>query len=471
MSTVPSIPFHDLPAQAGGVRRAAVVGASLAGLLAARVLADHYDEVWLFDRDELPQGDEHRRATPHTRHAHGLLAGGRRAIEALLPGITDQWVAAGGSVGDLQQDVAFYGGHHRFASGVSGETGIAVGRPVIEGAVRRRVLALPQVRACTGVDVRGLLVDSRQRVSGLCLESLGGGLPARDFHAALVVDASGRGSRLPAWLREIGFPEPAEERVPVDLRYLTCYFEREPTHAPGLEVVLCSSTPDHPRIGVMIGQEGKRWVVTLGGYGSDAPAPGLTAFIDRALQLPSPEIAAVVRDAKPVDVPMGYRFSHSQRRRYERLPRFPEGLLVMGDAICSFNPIYGQGMSVAALQAQALGSVLRAGKAPLAREFLKRASRIIDTPWSIAVGADLAIPAVPGERPLPVRLINRYMQKVFVAAEHDPAVALAFLRVAHLLAEPPSLMKPAMLWRVWRGVRRSRRMENGGFATPPKALA
>lgn len=450
--------FHQIPAlaHAPGVRRAVVIGASMAGLLAARVLAERHDEVWLFDRDALPEGDEHRKATPHSRHAHGLLARGREVMESLFPGITGEWVAAGAQLGDLQASAAFYGGRLRFAGGEAGHMAMVGSRPLIEGAVRRRVLALPQVRAATGLDVRGLRVDSRGRVTGVHIAALGEETGSLAFEAVLVVDASGRASRMPAWLRELGHAAPEEERVQVDLRYATCYFRRAPHHAPGLEVVLCAATPQSPLPGVMLGQEGDRWVVTLGGYGTDMPPLSMQGFMERAQAMPASELAATVRDAEPLCDPLGYRFPHSQRRRYERMASFPEGLLVTGDAICSFNPIYGQGMSVAACEALALREALAGTRGTLAQRFFTRAARVVDTAWSTAVGADLSLPCVPGERPLPVRLINAYIAKVFEAAQHDAKVAAAFLRVAHLLQEPPSLMKPAMLWRVWRTLRLAR---------------
>ncbi len=454
-------PIHSIQelaarARPGQARRAVVVGASMAGLLAARVLADHFDEVWLLDRDGLPEGDEHRKSTPHSLHAHGLLARGREVIEGLLPGITEEWLARGARPGDLQGEVAFHGGLHRFARASSGHLAVAGSRPLIEGAVRRRVLALPRVHACTGVDVRGLRVDSHARICGVHVAPLDDSVATVAFEAALVVDASGRASRMPAWLRELGCEPPQEERVQVDIRYATCYFARQPHHVPGTEVVLHAATPRQPRPGVMLAQEGGRWVVTLGGYGDDAPPLDLQAFADRAAGLPGGEIAGTLRDAQPLCDPIGYRFAHSQRRRYERLQRFPEGVLVIGDAICSFNPIYGQGMSVAACEALALQQVLsERGRAPLARRFFRRAARIVDTPWAIAVGADLAMPSVPGARPLPVRWINAYMARVFEAAAADPVVARAFLEVSHLLAEPASLLAPRMLWRVWRARRRA----------------
>jgi 2-polyprenyl-6-methoxyphenol hydroxylase-like FAD-dependent oxidoreductase len=440
-----------------GARRAIVIGASLAGLLAARVLAESFDEVLLIDRDGLPAGNAHRKATPHSQHAHGLLARGCQALETLFPGITDEWLAAGGQAGDLQHNVPFFAGRLRFASGDAGVQAMAVGRVVIEGTVRRRVLALPQLRTLTGVDVKGLSLSAdRARVSGVRVQALDrdGDDEATLLPAALVIDASGRGSRLPQWLQSLGFEAPHEDRVKVEIRYATAYFERLPGELPGVEVALCAARPDCPLPAVMIGQEGARWVITLGGYGADVPPLDRAGFVQRAQQMASPEIAAVASAGRFVSEPMRYRFPHSQRRHYERLARLPQGLLAIGDAICSFNPIYGQGMSVAACEALALRDALASGVRDPARRYFAAAARIVDVPWATAVGADLAIPSVEGERSMPVRLIGAYMTRLFQAAQHDPAVALAFLKVAHLLARPPSLLRPGMVWRVLRAGRK-----------------
>ena len=449
-------------------RRAVVIGASLAGLLAARVLHDHFDEVIVLDRDALPEGNAHRKATPHTLHAHGLLARGRQVMEQLFPGITDEWVAQGARLGDLQSQLVFCAGHMRFAQAHSGVQGVAVGRTVIEGTVRRRVLALPRVRACTGVDARALQASAdRSRITGVQVHNLAGGDPLH-LNAALVVDASGRGSRLPMWLQTLGYDAPREQRVKVDIRYATVYLEREASHAPGMEAVLCAATPEHPRIGVMLAQEGQRWVATLGGYGNDAPPLDTAGFVERAQHMAG-EIGSTVRAARFAGEPMGYRFAHSQRRRYEQLGRFPDGLLALGDSVCSFNPIYGQGMTVAACEVLALSDCLAQGEAALARRFFRRAARIVDVAWDTAVSADLAIDSVEGERTLAVRLINAYVARVFRAAQDDPAVGRAFLEVAHLLAQPQSLMRPAIVARVVRALWRHRR--GGPLALPGSASA
>ena len=453
LAGLPALSRHTPPG-----RRAVVIGASLAGLLAARVLSESFDEVVVLDRDAVPTVPAHRKATPHTRHAHGLLARGCQALEELFPGIRDEWIAAGGRPGDLQRNVPFYGGRTRFASGTAGVQGMSVGRVVIEATVRQRVLALPQVRLASGVEVQGLALSADRRsvcgVKVLAVASLGdAGCAATRLPAALVVDAGGRASRLPQWLRAAGFEAPAEERVKVDIRYATAYFERLPGEVPGAEVVLCTATPDCPLPAVLLAQEGERWVITLGGYSGDVPELDRAGFIRRAQRM-APEIAEVAQAGRFVADPIGYRFPHSQRRRYEHLRRFPQGLLALGDSICSFNPIYGQGMTVAACEALVLRQVLDARgaalPADLAKRFFKAAARIVDVAWTTAVGADLAIPSVEGKRSPAVRLVNAYVARVFRAAQHDPVVALAFLKVAHLLEQPPSLMRPAMLLRVLR---------------------
>ena len=470
MGALAALCHHEETHASQAPRRAVVVGGSLAGLLAARVLHDHFDEVWLLDRHPLPADDEPRRATPHTRHTHALLARGRQAIEALFPGIGEAWTAAGGRLGDVGSEAAFYAGRRRFLQAPAQAQGLCLGRGAIEGALRRRVLALPRLRAVTGIDAQGLAGKLHgDRIDGLRWRSASDEprAPAATLRAALVVDATGRASRLPEWLAELGHATPDEQEVQVDIRYATAYLKRAPHHAPGLEAVITAATADHPVPSVLLSQEDQRWVVTLGGYGDDAPPLDRAGFIARAQRTAPPELAAVVQDAEFLCEPFAYRFPHSQRRFYERL-RLPLGVLAIGDSICSFNPVFGQGMSVAACEAEALQAALAGGEQDLARRYFRAAARVVDIAWQTAVGADLAIPSVQGERPLPVRVINAYVARVFDAAQHDAVVAVAFQRVSHLLAAPPSLMRPAIAARVLRAWWRSR-----GATTrpaPPRAV-
>jgi hypothetical protein len=219
--------------------------------------------------------------------------------------------------------------------------------------------------------------------------------------------------------------------------------------------VIATATPALPRPAVLIAQEPdaqgrKRWVVGVGGYQGDHAEPTPEGLRERAVAIGSPEIASLATHGERIGPVMRYHFPYSVRRHYEKLKRFPEGYLVLGDALTSFNPIYGQGMTVAACQALALRDALRAGEVALHRRFFRAAAKVVDIPWQLAVGNDLALPCVPGPRPLPVRIVNAYVARLYRAAVHDPVVAAAFLKVVHLVARPESLFAPGIAWRVWR---------------------
>lgn len=442
-------------------RRAIVLGASMAGLLAARVLAEHFDEVCLLERDALPGGPAARKGTPQALHAHGLLARGRLILESLFPGYTAALVAQGALAGDLLANAPFVAGGRRFACGPSSDSGLACSRLAIEAELRRRVLARPRVRALMEVDVlQPTFEEASGRVTGARLLHRNSG--AQETLAAdLVVDCTGRGSRTPAWLREWGYEPPVEERVTVGIGYATAYLRREPHHAPGIAALIFTATPELPLPGVLLAQEPAedgvpRWVVTLGGYAGDHPPATLEGMRERARRMGDPTLTKLLEEAQPLAPVTRYAFAHSQRRRYERLARFPEGYLVLGDGLASFNPVYGQGMTVAACEAMELGCALGAGLAGLRQRFFARASKVVDVPWQLAVGADLAMPQVPGDRPAPVRFVNAYLARLFRAAPHDAAVALAFVRVAHLLAPPPHIFSPSIVARVlWHSRRRT----------------
>jgi 2-polyprenyl-6-methoxyphenol hydroxylase-like FAD-dependent oxidoreductase len=416
----------------------------MAGLLAARVLAGRYRQVTLVERDPLGASIENRRGVPQGRHTHGLLSGGREALEKLFPGITAEWLAAGAVPGDIIGESRWFleGGYHcRFDSGL---TGLLVSRPLLESVVRERVRALPNLAFRDRQSIGGLLASAdKSRITGVALAQ-------ESLLADVVVDTSGRGSQSPRWLEEFGYPRPAEERVEVDVRYTTRLFRRLPGDLGGDVAVVIPPTPTGKRGGVALAQECGRWTVTLVSHFSAGAPADLQGFIEFSRTLPAPDVYELVRAAEPLGEAAAYQFPASVRRRYERLGRFPSGYLVMGDALSSFNPIYGQGMSVAALEALELDAALAPGENGLARRFFARAAKVIDTPWSIAVGNDLRMPETTGVRTLPVRIVNAYLGQLHQAAHHDPAVALAFHRVSNLLAPPRSVLDPRVAWRLLR---------------------
>ena len=421
----------------------------MAGLLATRVLSDRFERVTLVERDLFPAVGEHRRGVPQGRHTHGLLASGRQVLDTLFPGISQQLMDGGALQGDVSDGCRWFFEGDLLKQSELGIQGLLMTRPFLEGVVRERVLALANVDRRDDAHVERLTAtDDRGRVTGVAFAN--GNLPAD-----LVLDATGRGSRSPRWLEELGYPTPREERIVVELRYTTRFFRRSPDDLNGDVVVIMPPTPQGKRGGVMLAQEGDRWTVTLiGHFGHHAP-PDLQGFIDYAAPLPGSDIHKLVRHAEPVGEAVTAKFPASLRRRYEELERFPEGYLVIGDAISSFNPIYGQGMSSSALQALELGKALDGRTTGVAPDFFKRASRVIDNPWSIAAGADLRMPEAVGPRNAMVGFVNWYMAKLHRAAHRDPELAKAFIRVANLLAPPPSVLHPKVAMRVMLGSLRS----------------
>jgi 2-polyprenyl-6-methoxyphenol hydroxylase-like FAD-dependent oxidoreductase len=425
-----------------------VIGGSIAGLLAASVLADHYDEVVVLDRDRFGRFGEYRKGVQQARHAHGLLAGGSRAMEALLPGLTGELVERGAIEGDLQGSCTWVNEGCVLSRAATGLTALLTDRLLLEDQVRTRVRALPNVVVHERCDTLGLHVDERRRVDGVRVAWRDRDDAEQLIAADLVVDASGRGSRAPVWLQAIGFDGPAVDEIVVNLTYTTRDFVRDGADADAHSLIV-SATAAHPRGGVMLAQPDGRWVVTLGGYLGDTAPGDLDGFHDFAAGMPSPVIADALPGLTPLGEPRTFKYRASSWRRYDRLRRFPDGFLVLGDAICSFNPIFGQGMTVAAREALALRDTLRRhGTARLARRFFRAAKHEIEAPWKIAAGADLRLAGVRGRRTLETQLVNRYLLRYFRAAQHDEALGYAFLRVLNLLAPPTTLLSPRRMARV-----------------------
>jgi hypothetical protein len=283
---------------------------------------------------------------------------------------------------------------------------------------------------------------------------------AHELDAALIIDCTGRASRLPQWLAQWEFPAPAEERVDIGICYTSAYFKRTGACAmgPGLDKVAAfgAVTNEQPRPGVLLAQEPAesdtqgtpRWVAAVGGFAGDHTPATLQALRERALDIGSPELIKVTHEAELIGDVIRYQMPHSQRRRYERLRAFPAAFLVMGDAITSFNPIYGQGMTVAACESLVLRQHLDRNQVPDPAAFFRDAGKVVDIPWQLAVGGDLASDSVPGHRPLPVRIVNAYVARILRAAPRDAVVSAAFQSVVHMVKQPTSLFAPQVLWRV-----------------------
>lgn len=433
-------------------RHAVVLGASVAGLTAARALLDSFDRVTVFDRDTLPDGAAHRRGAPQAEHAHGLLARGRAVLDELFPGLVADLAAQGAIPVDIQRDVVWVFGDRPAPRVPSGLAGLTISRVMLEAHLRRRVAALPGVTVLDGHEATGLCFDG-VRVTGATVRPVGTAGHEHEVRADLVVDATGRGYRGTTWLAALGFERPAEERIDAGTVYVSRDYRRVPGREDFAAILNAPGGPRRPYGGIALAVDGDRWMVTLLGVGADqAPPTDPDGYVEFAAKLPDPRLYRTLRDAEPLCDPMRLRLPASVRRRYERLTRLPERLVSIGDALCSFNPAYGQGMTVAVAEALELGRAVRAGLDGLPRRFYARAARVIDVPWDMSAGGDLAYPAVEGPRSRRTDVLNAYVARVQAATGHDAVVARRFLEVTNLMRPPQSLMAPAMLVRVlWRG--------------------
>lgn len=444
---------------------AVVLGASISGLLAARVLADFYRTVTLVERDVLPTETAQRRGVPQGRHVHALWPRGSQILDELFPGILTELLDDGCIVwgdGDLSKYDLSFGGHRFIRSGSirdfqQCDAGYYASRPFLENHVRQRVRAIENITLMDGYDMVELTSSAdRSRVTGASLTSRNGD-GQRTLTADLVVDAMGRGSRTPTFLAGLGYGRPTEDEVVIRLTYSSQLLRIPPGMHKEL-LVLVGPIPGRPTAMALFAYEDNTWMLTaVGLMGQEPPADlaGMLGFIE---DFTPPEVLSALRCAEPVGEVSRYRTPSSRWRRYDKMRRFPAGLLVFGDATCSFNPVYGQGMTVAALEAMALNRCLRQGVARLPERFFSAAAKPIGVAWQLAMGSDLSLPEVEGPRPLSVRLINRYIDRVQAAAETDTVVAGHFLKVAGFSEPPASLMHPAMMMRVaatnWRQKRR-----------------
>lgn len=435
---------------------AVVIGGSVGGLLAARALLGPYTTVTVLDRDELPTDGSARKGVPQGRHLHVLLARGQRIMDSMFPGILDELEADGVPVIRNWTESWVRLGGHLFTRTPRPLDPLVYqpSRPLLESRLRARLAALPGVSVLERHEVTGLLATpGGERVTGVRIHHDG---VDSERSADLVVDATGRSGRAPVWLRSLGYEAPVEDQLPVDLLYASRRLRMPADALGGRRAVLIGPTPGTMRAMAMELMEGGQWVLTLAGYGENHPPTDEAGYAAFAASVLPPDMLPTVLAAEPLGPIVTHRFPANLRRRYERLERFPAGFLVFGDALCSFNPLYGQGISVAAMQAEALRSCLRTGShdgRDLGPRFFRAAAKPVDVAWQFAIGADLSLPEIAGDRSLQTRLLNAYVGRVQAAAEHDTRVAEVFWRVMSFVSPPARLVAPDMAWRVLRRCR------------------
>ncbi len=441
---------------------AVVLGAGLAGLAHAATLADRFDRVTIVDRDVVPEGPAGRRGVPQDPHVHLLVPGGVQRLEGLLPGVLADLAARGGHlVGSPDWRFLMGGGRLALQDPDLRITGAT--RPLIEATVRDRVLALDGGELLDGWSAREpTTTDDRRRLTGVRLRSVADPDEVRTLDADLVVDATGRGSSAPRWLAHLGYVPPDEDRLVVDVHYVSRQFRRGPDDLDGCGNVLVDVPPGQRRGGVALAVEDDRWLVSLVGVVGERPPADLPGFVDYAASLWADDLHQIVAGAEPIGDASHHAFPAFSWHRYDALEDLPEGFAISGDAVCSFDPRFGQGMTVAITEAVELGHVLdRHGLDHVGERVLAASLPTVQDAWDLATGSDLAHPEVDGPRTPAWEQTSAYLQQLLPAAHHDPAVAAAFIRVVGMLDRPDALMRPEIRQRV---VGRAR----AGAGAPPR---
>jgi 2-polyprenyl-6-methoxyphenol hydroxylase-like FAD-dependent oxidoreductase len=410
-------------------KHAVVIGASIAGLCASRVLSDFYDQVTLFDRDTLPEEPANRPAVPQGRHVHILMARGAAEFGALFPGLLDDMVAAGVPILENRPDCIYFGaaGHVLGTAHYLRDefTTYVPSRPHLEWQIRRRAAALPNV------EIRQQSVSKPQfdghRVTGVLLD----GEEPEFVGADLVVDATGRGTRLPVWLSEWGFERPAEDTVDVGIGYATHQL-RIPEGLIDEKVVVAGASREQPLgIGMLYYEDGT-WGMTTFGVGRVEPPRNFAEMCDAADAV-LPEHAAAIRQAEPIGEVAFHKYPTSRWRRYDKLTRFPAGIVPFGDAVASFNPTYGQGMTMTTLQAGHLRRTLESAEQGIAGDLNRATAKTTYPVWTMNAIGDLVLHGAQGPTPWWYRPVGGLFDQFLGAAETDPVLAEWFLRRFSLL--------------------------------------
>lgn len=451
----------------GDGRHAVVVGGSMAGLLAARVLADHFERVTVVDRDRFPEEPDHRKGVPQSRHAHAILPRGQAIIGRLFPGIDrDLRVDGAPPAGGAYLAVISPAGKLPLGP-LEGEAdqGFFASRYLLEWHVRHRLNVYEGVEFLVDHEVTGLATAGGSgRVLGVNVRSRDGEDEKPEFLSAnLVVDASGRNSKAPRWLAELGYGAPPEETIESGSGYASRFYEKPDNWPAEWEGIIVNGRPPHnPRVGLILPIEDGKWHVSVGGFAGNHPPLDEEGFLEWAKELPDPSLYEAIRVAEPVAPIRGYRTPRNRLRRFERLSQWPEGFVVTGDAVCAFNPIYGQGITVSAMDAELLEQSLSrkgalGGAAPgFARRFQKDLAGVVAGPWLVASSEDLrwGIESLGMGRTLVTRFIHRYMDMVLRLASKDPGIAGAYMGVIGMVAPPGSLFGPKVMPRVlWEALK------------------
>ncbi len=435
----------------GEWERAIVIGGSIAGKLAARVLSDYFTEVFIIERDS--DSNNHptvRNGVPQAAHGHALLKSGEEILEKLFPGFIEELIASGAVASDFSQDISWY--HHGSwkIKHPSGIRTVQQSRPFLEHHLQRRLNRIENIKYIYGAQVKKLLTTSDQsKISGVVYhtkEEI-----VTKLGADLVVDAAGAASLTPKWLKASGLTAPDKTEVKIDLQYSSRIYQTlSPIESTWKGMLVYPNPPEQTLGGGIYQIEDGKWMVTLLGYGLDRSLANETSFLEHAANLDHKVIYDAIKDGVPVSDVSIYRFPNLRRFHYEKLNNLPNGLIVIGDAFCRIDPIFAQGMSLSALEATALQDVLEQCKQNqslnrISKKAHRRFSKILTIPWLIALVEDFRFDHTTGKTFLGLSFMQSYIKKVVVACANDKDVYDSFIQVLHLKAHPVTLFSPRVL--------------------------
>lgn len=436
---------------------AIVIGGSMAGMCAARVLSDRFDKVTIVDRDTYPDGALERPGVPQSRHVHVMLARGRREIEGLFPGFEQVSLSRGALDLDFGWEFAALRVSGWVPREIYGIRLLHASRVLIEAVVRELLRKIPNVAFIENTRVRSLVVnEDHSRVLGVRTTPAEAGGQDGELRADLVVDASGRSSKAPNWFEEIGLPAPEEIIVDSHSAYASRWFQAPEPEARPKEwwwkgAWVDPKLPDSPFAGVLFPVENNRWVVTVAGLGRNYPPPGEEGYIETMRKLRSPIIYEAVQRATPISPIYSNRAMANRWRRYDRWGARLDGFVALGDAMCAFNPAYGQGMTTGALSALSLRDAIEKwglDHPEFTRKFFAAQAEVQKGPWGMATGADFSIPGTLGHKPLSSKIFDPLVGLIMERSFDDPVVRLRMGEVIHMLRPPSDLFAPALLARV-----------------------
>jgi 2-polyprenyl-6-methoxyphenol hydroxylase-like FAD-dependent oxidoreductase len=452
-------------------QHAVVIGGSIAGLTAARVLTDHCESVTIIERDIAPTVSEFRKGVPQARHPHVLLKGGELVLEELFPGLRQELFDSGALPVNMGFEMEWFMDGQWREKYVSTMINIACSRPLLESTIHARLRAHPKVTFVQESEAVGLLLDaSKTRVAGVQTRSRRT-QTISEIEATIVVDASGRDSDTPRWLETLGFAVPTETSVTSKPGYATrIYAIPENFNDAWKAIYIQPSAPNHTRGAVIVAMEGNRWHVTMCGMAGDYPPTTEESFLEFAKSLPDQRIYEAIKDATPLTPVWSFRRGENRLRHYDKLTQYLEGLLIFGDSVYALNPVYGQGMTVAALGAMSMDKCLREQQKTradgnldgLAKHFQKQLASVIAGPWQMATGEDRRWNVDENVTPLnfPARVMQSYIGKLLRVALTDKTVSEAFFQVQQMTAPPTLFFRPDVFWKVI-SARPSARKQNG----------